>query len=91
VTRVVGTGVSSTNQNPGTTIGPATASCTGGKVLVGGGADITGNTGSGYAVVSSSYASTAGSQTNGTWTASGVWAAKASVTLTVTAYALCAG
>jgi hypothetical protein len=87
---VPGTGVTSTNQNGGTAFA-ATASCTGGKVLVGGGAEVTGNTGGAYAVISNSSPSTAGSQTNGSWSATATWIAKSNTTLTLTAYALCAG
>jgi hypothetical protein len=87
---VPGTGVASVNQNAGTAFS-ATAACTGGKVLVGGGAEVTGNSGGAYAVISNSSPSTAGSQTNGSWSATATWVSKANVTLTLTAYALCAG
>jgi hypothetical protein len=80
--------------NTGTTFGPSTASCTGGAKLVGGGADITGNSGtvnpSQDSAVTSSFPSVNG--TNGTWSASAVVVAKAGAgtTNTLTAYALCA-
>jgi hypothetical protein len=86
---VTGAPVTSTNGNAGTVFGPATAQCTGNKVLVGGGADLSGNGASGYAIVTSSIPSA--TTVNGTWSASATWAVKNNQTLTLTAYALCAG
>jgi hypothetical protein len=71
----------------------ATASCTGGKTLIGGGVHITqGNTGNpATAVVTNSYPSTPG--VNGTWTAGmqiSVAGNPGSNTPTIQAFAYCA-
>jgi hypothetical protein len=89
VTRVDGGSVSSPGGvGVGDTFGPSTASCTGGDILVGGGADITQGALT-KAAVASSYPSVEGA--DGTWSASGIVIA---VTLlssaSIQAYALCA-
>jgi hypothetical protein len=88
---VTGTAVvSAANPGVSTIVGPATASCTSGKVLVGGGGEITGQGATQYAAISSSFPSAGGA--NGTWSVSAiVLASKTGLTTTVTPFALCAG
>ena len=89
VTRVTGTSADSANHpSVGTIVGPVTASCSGGKTLVGGGLQII-SSGATKGATLDSFPSTAG--TNGTWTADGVSVAGGSGNFTVTPYALCGG
>jgi hypothetical protein len=72
------------NAGPDTTV-PATASCPGGKIMLGGGAQVTNTTGASDVALLSSYPS-AGT----TWTAVGVVTAGAITTdITVSAYVVC--
>jgi hypothetical protein len=84
----VGTPVTSAANAPLNTLVTATATCPGGKVLLGGGAHVTTTaTQKSRAVLVSSYASS-----TTTWTAIGVVATGAlgaGYTMTVTAFALC--
>jgi hypothetical protein len=74
----------------GTTSSNATATCTTGKQLVGGGATIIGNVTAQVSVLASSWPSTAG--VNGTWSANATVVTKtgAGAAQTLTAFALCA-
>jgi hypothetical protein len=86
---VTGNSVSSPGSvSLGDTFGPSTASCTGGSILVGGGAVVTQGTLT-KAAVSVSYPSVQGA--DGTWSASGiVIAAVLLSSASIQAYALCA-
>jgi hypothetical protein len=91
VAYVIGTPVAAANPNFGTVF-TGSATCTGGRTLVGGGAKIvqsaTGNPG--LASLQSSYASASG--VNGTWSATGInfSSGNGNQEATITAYAICA-
>ena len=88
--RVTATTTSAANPGTGTTV-TATASCPAGRVLLGGGAQVTNTQAPDMAVMSQSFPSS--TSPTGQWTVVGVVIKNmnAGNTMTVTAYALCSG